>query len=303
MRSKYFNSAFILLFFTTCLAFPALSQEVTVKGVFLKDSIKIGEDVEFSLSARYPRNFELVFPDSTFNFFPFEFVTGRYYLTKSDSTLSRDSAVYTLATFEIDSIQYLELPVYIINGKDSVAVNSKMDSVILIQVVKEITEETSFIADNTFYDVPTDFNYPYFLIALAILVFISLVVLLFFGRKIMNQYRKWKLQKNHKKFTALFQSIIRDFENGSSSRSAEDVLSIWKKYMEKLEKTPYTKLTSKEISKKHPESAELSNTLRHIDKSIYSDQHDARLHLQFEFLLSFSTQQHNQRLKEVQHGK
>ena len=56
-------------FLIVCFLFPGflLAQEenVSARGGFLSDSIKIGEETAFYLAARYPSDRTVLFPDST----------------------------------------------------------------------------------------------------------------------------------------------------------------------------------------------------------------------------------------------
>ncbi|MCZ8214618.1 MAG: hypothetical protein O9262_00185, partial [Cyclobacteriaceae bacterium] len=67
MRSSvmYLRCIFLLIaFFTT---FSSFSQ-VKVRGGFLPDSVVIGDEAAFYLSATYPKKLQVIFPDSTYNF-------------------------------------------------------------------------------------------------------------------------------------------------------------------------------------------------------------------------------------------
>src|SRR5262245_7231221 len=91
---------------------------VHVTSGFIEDSLKIGEPGRFYLTARYPKALDVIFPDSSFAYAPFEF-TGKYYApTETSDGISYDSVIYSLSTFEIDRTQYLSLPVFKLNPQD-----------------------------------------------------------------------------------------------------------------------------------------------------------------------------------------
>ena len=177
----------IILFFAA--SFSLQAQQIKSKGSFLSDSIKIGMDIRYSLSATYPSNQDVVFPDSTFNFSPFEYVGKKYFTTKTDSTYSYDSAVYIFTTFEVDSVQFLRLPVFIVTRGDSSAIYTEMDSVILQHVVAEIPDTTGVenmpLKENVdFLPLVLQFNYPYLIIGIIILIIAILLVIIIFGKRI-----------------------------------------------------------------------------------------------------------------------
>ena len=134
------------------LALPLFGQEVIPRGYFHKDSVKIGEALPYSLWVRYPKTHDVAFPDSLFDFSPFELEKRDYFTTKSDSLASLDSVVYYFTTFEIDTVQYLTLPVYLINEYDSTTLYTATDSIILDHVVTVLPDSVSVLI-NTDYQM------------------------------------------------------------------------------------------------------------------------------------------------------
>jgi len=123
------------------------AQNIEPDGYFLEKEIKIGEEVSYSLSVRYVKNLNILFPDSTYDFGTFEYNSRTYFTTKTDSTSSFDSVVYELSTFEIDSIQYLQLPIFVLNDEDSLIYLSSIDSIQLVHIVTEIPENPELKAN------------------------------------------------------------------------------------------------------------------------------------------------------------
>lgn len=257
------------------ILFPLLgySQNVKVRGRFLADSIKIGEPIPFSLTATYPKNLNIVYPDSNFVFAPFEFETKKWFPTKTTDSLSYDSVVYLITSYEIDSIQKFRMPVYLLNRTDCTVVMSVMDSLPLKQLVKSIPEEVKAeelpLKINTNYlVVDWLFNYPIFLIVIGILVVILIVVWIVFGKRIRKYFVVRRLNRNHTDFLQKFAGAVNDLQADVNTRKAENVLTIWKKYMEGLEDKPYTKYSSREILR-FINDEKLSSALRAIDRMVY----------------------------------
>ena len=115
-------------------------EEVQVRGGFLSDSLKIGEQTAYYLVARYPSNLTVLFPDSTHAFAPFEYENKEYFTTRTTDGISADSTVYYLTTFEVDRTQYLSLPVYVIQAQDSTTIETLSDSVRITQMVTEVPD-------------------------------------------------------------------------------------------------------------------------------------------------------------------
>lgn len=293
-----------LLVFIFFSAFTS-AQQINPRGQFLKDSIKIGEPVGFSLALKYPRELDILFPDSLFNFSPYEFESKTYIPTRSDSVYSYDSTVYYLTTFEIDTVQYLQLPVFVLHGNDSTKVFSQNDSVIIKQLVEEVPDSVSaeaapLIENTNYINVPLQFNYPYFIIGALLIILIVVLVIVFFGNKIRRAFILRKLKRNHRKFLEGYNSLLLK-QNEPNRKLAEGILTYWKKYLEKLNNQPFTKLTTKEILNKYQVN-EIENDLRSIDRAIYSQALEATLEDHYQSLREFAEKQFENRIEEVKNG-
>lgn len=277
------------------LGLPLLStfgQEVKPYGYFLSDSIKIGELVPYSLSFKDKRSRAIIFPDSTFDFSPFELFDKAYFDTQSDTINSIDSAVYYLATFEIDTVQKLSLPVFLYTGDDSLEIFAELDSIILDQVVTQMPDSVALEETAAFQAVSTQFNYPYWIIALITLGVLSLIVMLVWGKEIRKRVKLYRMQKRLTKFYEQFDIELAGISDSSTQHDIERVLKFWKEYMERLESIPYTKLTTKELVEIQ-QNASLEETLKSIDRSIYSKLKVDVLQDDFDFLKDYSTDRYN----------
>ena len=278
------------------LALPLFGQEVTPHGHFHQDSVKIGEALPYSLWIRYPKNNDVAFPDSLFDFSPFELEKRDYFNTKSDSLISLDSVVYYFTTFEIDTVQYLTLPVYLINEYDSTTLYTSTDSIVLEHVVTVLPDSVAVLVNTDYQKVPLAFNYPYFTIGVIILLLGALAVFLIFGKRIRRTIRVYWLTKRHKQFVSSFNNLLAD-----QPIEVERTLSGWKKYLEKLLSQPYTKSTSKEISALL-QLPEIAGHLKIIYVYIYGGNKSVDTQPAFEFLLTLAVDQFNNRIKEIKNG-
>ena len=275
-----------------CLRLTGFAQDNKPRGYFLKDSVKIGETVPFIFSYSDRKNRPVIFPDSLYNFAPFELVDKAYFDTKSDSIVSIDSAVYYLSTFEIDTVQYLTLPVFVMLGEDSLSVYSNQDSIILNQVVLQMPDSIN-LEENAFYrPVGLQFNYPYWIVALVTLGVLVLIVLFVYGKAIRKKIQLYRLKKKLETFNLSFDEEIAELNNNPTKERIEHVLIFWKTYMERLEKIPYRKLTTKEIVTLQQNSS-LEETLKSIDRNIYSPIEVNALQNDFEFLKDYSMDRYN----------
>ncbi len=286
------------------LMLPALftnAQDVDVTGSFLKDSIRIGETLPYSLRVTYPRDLDVIFPDSTYDFSPFEYYHREYFPTSSDSLVSFDSVVYFLMTFEIDSVQYLQMPVYVKQEEDSAAIYAQPDSVILRYVIEAVPDSLNLKENTAWLHAPGLVNYPVLLIFLGILLIGAIAVIILFGKKITRWIQLYLMKRQYKKFIQHFYYQIGSLARGQAGIFPEHLLSEWKKYMEKLEKEPYTKMTSKELIQLHADQR-LKDNLRSIDRYIYGNLKDRPVQENFEKLLEYSKERYELRIQEVRNG-
>jgi hypothetical protein len=285
--------------------FQGRSQEVKVNGGFLTDSLKIGEQTAFYLSAHYPSTITVLFPDSSFAFTPFEYEKRNYFPTKSDQGTSVDSAVYYLTTFEVDRVQFLNLPVYIVQARDCTVVESPVDSVLITQMVAQMPDSLSVdklpLKMNTAYQkVFFQFNFWIVVIAVGALLVIGIIVWIFFGDRIRQYFRARSMKKQHAQFVKNYASTLDQLQAAFSAITAENALSIWKKYMEQLESRPYTKLTTKETLNLIQDEHLLKN-LKTIDTAIYG--YNTSVYDSLDYLKHFADERFSKKLQEVAHGK
>ncbi len=293
---KYFFIILGILFWNVLHAGPLKPQ-----GRFLKDSVKIGEEVPYVFSFRYPSDMTVLFPDTTYNFYPFELNRKVFFPTVTDSIYNTDSVIYFLETFEIDSFQYLRLPVFIVTKGDSSVIFSEPDSIILVQVVKEIPKEPKLKEDAELVPVKKAFNYPLFFLVLGIIIAVGVLITIFYGKSLYRAWKVFRLQRAHKRFVARFFDMIRNVSSNNPAVEVEHVLAVWKQYMEKLERKPFAKMTTTEITRSYSEP-ELKEQLRYIDRTIYGNEKSSVLFKAFDYLLKYANERYHKRIEEIKNG-
>jgi hypothetical protein len=295
LKKPFFIFAILALAVLCCGR--ASGQQISTKAYFLKDSVKIGEEVPFVLSATYPNALNVLFPDSTFDFSPFEYARKAYFPTRSDSAMSTDSAVYYLATFEIESVQKLSMPVYVVRSGDSTAIYARPDSVYLIELVTDAELQTEPTENTEYVEVETETNYPLLAAIVGVVLLIAILVAVFFGKNILRAYRRRRMARLHKRFTERFAALVNEASGERPARKPEFVLNVWKQYVEGLDKMPLTKMTTKEIVKVY-DDAELRERLRHLDRVIYGGERSNALVADFDYLGQFASARYQHKMQE-----
>lgn len=296
------TSRIALLSVAISLAWPATAQEPTVRGRFLGDSIRIGEEAVYVLGATYPQEVNVLFPDSTINTFPFEYARREYFPTVTRNGVSRDSVVYYYRTFEPDSIQALSLPVYVVHDQDCTAVYARADSLILkrILALPDTARLDAVALKETlaFERIPTPFGWVLAAAVTGLLLLLAAGAYAVFGKSIRRHYRMRQLRRNYARFVENYTSNLSRLRESKSPDVAESTVSLWKKYLERLELMPYTKLTTKETMQLIRDES-IRKSLQSIDRSIYGG-HTVDVK-PFEGLMDFAHDKYQRKMEEVMH--
>jgi hypothetical protein len=261
----------ILIFATTAAAFyilhfsPCIAQRP--KGRFLTDSIAIGKPFQFSLSFKHRSDAEVVFPDTNYNFAPFEVLKHDYLDSQTDESGSLDSAVYTLVSFDLTTIQKLSLPVWIVTEQDCTANYSYSRSVVM-QQLRQAKNTLKLKEDTDLKIIPQQFNYPYIFLILISVSLIAISIYWFFGKKIERQWQLYQLFRRKRDFSKNFSRLKLKVNQKSGLENVEKAVILWKKYLRRLENKPFETFTSKEIAD-NLSSEKLAITLREIDAVVY----------------------------------
>ncbi len=300
MQGGQGNFIFFLLGVLTSFGSPA--QEINVNGGFIEDSLLIGDDVNYFITASYPAGLEMVFPDSGYDFSPFEYAAKSYFPTVVDAAVAYDSTVYTIQSYEIDPVQYLQLPVYILTDNDSTILSTPSDSIYFIELAPVVTDTTRLIANADYQSVNRQFNYPLLWIILGTSGVLFILALVIFGKKIIRLFRLKRLKKDHEKFLERLSEYINKLKMSPESSLAEETLTTWKKYQEKLEKYPFTTYTTKEILSRDFAS-ELEHPLKSIDRLVYGKQQMKNVYQDFQQIEDFARHRYLKKVDEIKNER
>ena len=303
LRSLIFGVAVCLLMMSAAVV---LGQEVTVRGRFLDDSLVIGKPAAFALAVRYPADQNVFLPDSLFTIPGFEYHSRWYAPTRTANGLSSDSAVYRITSFSIDSIQYLTLPAFEVTGTDTTFYQSDTDSVFLKRFVEPLPDTLTAtnlpVRSFTDYeDVWMALNVKKLLWAAGIALGIIIIVWIFFGKKLLRAFRQYRLKQSFRRFQDAFAQQLAELGESHHPSKVAALLWHWKEYHQRLERIPYTSLTSKEICGLD-EHHELQPALSKIDRMVYSRQADWETQA-FQDLRAFSEDRFFRVLEMIKQGK
>ena len=245
-------------------------QERRPQGTFLVDTIEVGQPFSYAFSFLHDPATEVFFPDSAFDFSPFEMVGQEYFTTRTDSLGSLDSTVYRLVSFDVAALQVLRLPVFVYAARDCTAVYAAPDTLRLRSSLPVTTrpDTLQLWAATEVGTLQRTFNYPIFLLFIGSFGLAFLLVYWFFGREIERQWRAFLLKRRHSEFVRTFNRLNRNARERSNTSEAEKAVVVWKEYLEDVEKKPFATYTTREIVDNIPDET-LEDALKEIDRIIY----------------------------------
>lgn len=284
------------------LSFISSAQEVKVSAGFLEEHFKVGEEVHYWMSARYPPQLNLLFPDSLYAFGNFEYLGKTYYPSQMKEGLIYDTVVYRLQSFEIDRVQKLQLPAIILKEGDSLRVFATPDSLLLFELAPQVSDTTQLKTNLNYAAVPRAFNYPLFWIILGVVVVLLGVSALLFGKKIIRAFKLRRMRKEYLRFSDYLTEQIRLLKVDPQPATAEHTLTEWKNYVERLENLPFSTLTSREILQMEF-TQELRDPLKTIDRCVYGGHLNENLYKDFQSIEDFTQHRYGKAVADLKNGK
>lgn len=247
----------------------SFAEPVQVKGNFNKDTIKLGEPVFYSLVATYSWDKQIIYPDSTYYFYPFVLWAKSWYSTEKKGKYCKDSVVYQLALFEIQQRVAFSMPVYEIVHGDSILIQAPADTVVLHEILRVGDTNPQLVEYDEFETIEEEFNYPMFLLGLAGFLIIALVLWRYFNlyfKMLYNRFISWLL---FERFIVPFRERVQTIQKKHVDAGyVTKALAEWKNYVGELYGLPFATYTSKEIFNLFHDER-LLVILQEIDKVIY----------------------------------
>ena len=270
-----------------------------IQGYFTDDTIKIGEPVNYHLVFRHSPSTEVLFPDGKFDFSPFELIKKEFFPTISDSSGSKDSVIYVLRTFDIGKPISYALPVFIILQQDTTIQKPKTDTIVVNEYINQLPDSLKLKENTSFNNVKKEINYPYYIAGTAGALLLLVLLFIFFGKPLTLRYRLFLIRRTHTVFLRQFQRLEKEYKKEDSIIVIEDIVSLWKNYLSRLENKPINTYTTTEISVQFNEE-ELKERLRSIDRAVYGGVVSHEAEIAISYLKKFSNKRFVKRKEEVQ---
>ncbi|SOD95436.1 hypothetical protein [Spirosoma fluviale] len=247
-------------------------------GYFLTDSIEIGRPFRYSLTYHHAPTVDVLFPDTAQFFAPYRVQKVAVFATQTtgdgSKAISRDSAVYTLVSFETDSVQLLRVPVRTINAVDCTAQWTLTDTVFLRSKLAQALPDSlaarslTLATETSLAPLQQQFNYGALLIGFLGISLVVGALYLLFGNLARQQWRLYVLNRRHARFLREYTQLNERISPLTAAEIANQAVVMWKMYLEQLDPQPYSSLTTSELADRFHDER-VTNALRDADQMIY----------------------------------
>ncbi|NMM48605.1 hypothetical protein [Marinigracilibium pacificum] len=286
---------FLFFFLTTS---SILAQDITYEAYFRSDSVKAGMPLEYVLNVQYPKEIDVLLPDTTFNFGDF-LLTGRKFApTYSDSIFSYDSVVYELTSFSIEKIQTLSLPIKYYTESDSGELNTNTDTLYFVEYIPVVSDTLQVKENTAFQPLEKLINYPILTLVVIFVIVVIIILIIVLARPLKIALKKWRLKRKYNRIRNSFEK-----QEVNNRHDASKKLALWKRLLEVPTDIPVPALTTDEIIK-FSDTSQIETELRSIDRYIYSNKNDnSDLMVAYDKLLSLSDNILEQKLQRLSHAR
>ncbi len=259
------------LLFLLISIFPFIlsAQQVTVKGYFMQDSAKLGERVGYVLKANYPEFTQVIFPDSSYDFSPLVLLEKKTFISDTEDGITQDSTIYFLSNFSLDPSVYLTLPVYEFSRYDSITHFPPEAELKLKLTVDSIPEKPYFLENNIYQPLNKKLNWIFISVLIGGVLLLLLLLYFLFNKQIRSFLSQLYEKRRWKKFEKKWKAQTAQLTQNPSIELADEVIGLWKGYMESISDLPVKEWTSSEIGERL-DDPEIFKSLRAIDMIIYA---------------------------------
>ncbi|SDD16168.1 hypothetical protein SAMN04488104_101713 [Algoriphagus faecimaris] len=276
-------------------------QEVSVDAYFTQDSAKLGERVGYVLKANYPSNKQLTFPDTTFDFSPFVLLEKKTFISSTTEGITQDSTIYFLSNFSLDPSSYLTLPVFELSRYDSIT-HFPLEAELKLKLTLDSIPEQLVFKENNVYQ-PIEKRWNWILLGLSILAFLVFVGILYwlFADRVKRFWHKNSLKKQWSRFEKEWTKSTIKLETEKTTQAGDELLGLWKGYLEQLTGLPVKEWTASEIGVKLNDPKVFSS-LRSVEILIYAGK-TGEYQEANNYLLEFARTKYQEKLIQLKHDR
>lgn len=291
-------SQILILFLFPVIAF---SQQIEVNGYFTQDSAKLGERVGYVLKVKHPEATQIIFPDSTFDYSPLVLLEKKTFISSTTEGITQDSTIYYLSNFSLEPSIFLTLPVYELVRYDSVTYFPNEAELKLKLTLDSIPEQPVFQENNVYQPLEKSLNWIMVAILIGGILILLGVLYLLFAKRINKIWRERNEKRRWKQFEKKWKIKTAQLEQSPTMEIADEVIGLWKGYMESITGLPIKEWTSSEISERLDDK-KVFESLRSIDMIIYAGKSPENDQSR-DYLLQIAREKYQENLTQIKHER
>jgi hypothetical protein len=239
--TKHLIGTVILL---SLLTTEGWGQPVRTMLEFQQDSLRLGQTIELRLLVERPPGTQVILPNQSRYFVPFEMLTYEVEPTRTVNGKEWDAVQYRLRSFEVKEYQTLSLEVGYLQNRDTVFQTVESDTIFLSGLVSGELEQLDYLVYEDLVPLTDPPNYRMaILLGVALLIVVAALFLVL--RKPVRRYLamrslQMEWQQVRRKLKKLEQ--LQD-----QSVFFPAINTLWKSYMDPDEKMALRSMTTTEL--------------------------------------------------------
>jgi hypothetical protein len=213
----------------------------------IDQQIQIGRPFQVELSVRHPEDVIVVFPDSAKEFKPFELVSSKPRSTHTENGVSVDATVFKLFSWEIDSLQQIQLPVQFLGvAGDTQQVMSNSAQLLFLPMIPVYSDTLKLKAHGWTVDIREPFPWLGFLVSFAAFVLVASLLVALLHKPVRKMFRRMRVSRDWRAFKHEHERILQLLENQEVFSTR--LQSAWKTYLDRKGYLDLHALTTPELA-------------------------------------------------------
>lgn len=207
--------------------------------------IMVGKPFRAQLEVTHPAEMVVIFPDTGGGFFPFELNKRFPEPTRVSDGIATDFVIYELWSWNVDSLQTLQLPVQYIDKNDTLSLLSNAEILEFIPTLPTDNDSLKYKRIENIADVSEPIAWGAWSIVLGALIVISLLLGIFLYNPVRKWFRRRRIEREWKKYLNRLQLVgkIKDQEDVYLLELAK----VWKGYLDRDWKRGLGSLSTREL--------------------------------------------------------
>lgn len=222
----------LMVILLAMLATVAQGQVPSVTLTCREKLVQVGRPFEIELSVRHPERMIVVFPDTAIDFKPYEVHSGLPIPTSTNEGLSEDVKIYQLYTWEIDSVQHLQFPVYYVTEKgDTQQVLSNTVDVEFQPSIPAYSDTLKVKAISDLAVIREPINWVAWGIIFTVCAIVIVAAVLLLSKPISRMYRRAKIEREWRRYRGQLEALRA--MGGDQAQFYPGLNKVWRGYFDR----------------------------------------------------------------------